>query len=83
MFLFIPIAIGAVIGVIVLFLTKLLRNKSAFYHKLPSVIAMIGVVILLVVSFDVRGFEGASYAIVGITILIFSIVSFTKSIKLN
>lgn len=83
MLLLIPVAVGIGIGIIILFLTKLFKNKSAFISKFPSLMGLVSFVILMIVSFYVGGFEGSSYAVVGITILIFTIVSYVLANKPN
>ncbi|MFB1052183.1 hypothetical protein [Paraliobacillus sp. JSM ZJ581] len=81
MLVYVPVAIGIGVGIIMLFLTNLLRNISASFSNIPSLVGFITFVILIVIGFYVGGFEGVAYVILGVTIVLFSIVSFTKSIK--
>lgn len=81
MLVFIPVLIGSGIGILMLFLTKLLRTKGAFLSRLPSVLGLIAFVVLILISFYVKGFEGAAYAFLSVTVLIFTIISFILTTK--
>ncbi|SHM91529.1 hypothetical protein [Gracilibacillus kekensis] len=81
MLVFVPVAIGVGIGSVMLILTKWLKNAHASFSKIPALIGLIACVVLIVVAiYVVRGFEGAAYIYLAVTILLFSMVSFAKSI---
>ncbi|WP_058306874.1 hypothetical protein [Gracilibacillus massiliensis] len=81
MLVYVPVAIGFGIGIVILFLTKWLKNAHTSFSKIPSLIGFIAFVVLMVVAiYVVRGFEGAAYIYLAVTILLFSIVSFAKSV---
>ncbi len=81
--LFIPIIIGVAMGILMLFLTKILKNKSAYIAKVPAFIGLFIFVIAMLLSVYIRGFEGASYAVLGIIILIFTIISYSNARRIN
>lgn len=82
--LFIPIIIGVAMGILMLFLTKILKKiKSAYIAKVPAFIGLFIFVIAMLLSVYIRGFEGASYAVLGIIILIFTIISYSNARRIN
>ena len=80
MLVYVPVALGVGIGIVMLFLTKWLKKTHVSFSKLPSLVGFIAFVVLMIVAFFAEGFEGAAYVILGITVLLFSIVSFVKSV---
>ncbi|MGF7535201.1 YesK family protein [Bacillus mexicanus] len=77
MFLFAPLGLGALIGIIIIVLSMTLKKKSASSAKVPAYAGVIISVILFCIGyFIVRGFEGAAYSILGIIIFIFTIFAF-------
>ena len=75
MMVYVPVALGIVIGIIMIFITKLLRKYNYALSLIPSIIGFVAVAVLIFISFEVRGFEGIAYTFLGITILLFSLVS--------
>lgn len=75
--LFAPLGLGALIGIVIIVLSLVLKKKSATSAKIPGYAGVIISVILFCIGyFIVRGFEGAAYSILGIIILIFTIIAF-------
>ncbi len=80
MLLFAPIGLGAIIGIIFIAITHYLKKNQSSYAKIPSYLAALSAVVIFIISFQVRGFEGAAYGILAVTILIFSIIAFVVSL---
>ena len=78
-----PYAIGSIPGILILISTYLLRKKSIYYSMIPTLIGLIAVIVLVIISFEIRGFEGAGYALLSMPILVFSIVSLIVAIINN
>ncbi len=80
MLVYVPVAIGVGIGIVMLLITKWLKSTYTSFSKLPALIGFIVFVVLMVLAFYIKGFEGTAYVILAITMLLFSIVSFAKSV---
>ncbi|WHY81201.1 YesK family protein [Siminovitchia fortis] len=78
-----PVSTGSIVGVVIILLTLLLNKKSAVLAKIPSYLGLLASIIIFIISFEIRGFEGAAYGICAFTILIFTILSFYISIKIS
>ncbi|GAA0306190.1 hypothetical protein GGQ92_002893 [Gracilibacillus halotolerans] len=81
MMVYVPFGLGIVIGLIMVLATKLLEKFNYTLSILPSIIGFVAVAVLIFVSFEVRGFEGAGYALLGIPIFLFSL--YTLIMALN
>ncbi|HLR68120.1 YesK family protein [Virgibacillus alimentarius] len=73
-----PILIAAVLGIIVLFITRWLKKSdlSIVFQLLPGILTVIAAVIIFSISYvNIRGTEGMSYGFLSITLMIFAIIS--------
>lgn len=72
-----PLAIGIVIGVVLLVTTIILKKRKVRGVKVPAYIGLIISIFLIYLGFIiVRGFEGVAYAFLGIVTTIFTLVTF-------
>lgn len=74
--LYVPVGVGIIIGIILLVLTLVLKKKSASLAKIPSYLGLLISAIVFIISFSVRGFEGAAYGFTGFTVLVFTVLTF-------
>ncbi len=78
MLLFVPVGIGLIIGLIVFLLTVWLSKgrKSKGIVYAPGILAsIVSIILVLYGLIVVRGFEGAAYLFLSITILLCSIIA--------
>ncbi|WP_026673005.1 YesK family protein [Alkalihalobacterium bogoriense] len=79
MMVIVPFLTALIPGIIILMLTYWLSKKGfpLFIRISPGIIAIIAALILFFIGFfNIRGFEGAAYGFLAISIAIFSILSF-------
>lgn len=76
---FIPMGLGVVIGIILSAVTYFLKKNGSTYVRIPSYLALISSIVIFIISFEVRGFEGAAYGMLAFTILIFTVITFVMS----
>lgn len=78
---FIPLGVGIIAGLIVLFISLLIKRKSknSFFVKIPGYLGIIASLVLFGIGyFDVRGFQGLAYIMCAIPIFIFAIIALFK-----
>lgn len=78
---FIPLGVGIIAGLIVLFTSLLIRKKSrnSFFVKIPGYLGIIaGLILFSIGYFDVRGFQGLAYIMCAIPIFVFAIIVLFK-----
>lgn len=78
---FIPLGVGIIAGLVVLFTSLLIKRKSrnSFFVKIPGYLGIIaGLVFFGIGYFDVRGFQGLAYIMCAIPIFIFAIIALFK-----
>lgn len=79
MLLFVPAGVGIAIGLIILAFSSILKKRNTSLAKLPPIIGFIISIVIFVISFSVRGFEGAAYGITAFVVLVFALISFFTS----
>ncbi len=79
MLVFVPVGLGVIIGIIFIVITYFLKKYQSTYTKLPPFLSLLSSVVIFIISFQVRGFEGAAYGILAITLLFFTPFIFAMS----
>ncbi|PEZ00438.1 hypothetical protein CN326_22695 [Bacillus sp. AFS018417] len=76
--IFAPVGLGVLVDIIVILLTVFLRKRTDS-RTLKNVPGIVGTLVALYLFyrgfFEVRGFEGAAYGILSITLIIFALIS--------
>ena len=80
MMIYVPVGLGIVLGIVMILVTKLLRKYNYALSIIQSIIGFVAVAVLIFISFDIRGFEGIAYTLLGITIFLFSLFSLLMAI---
>ncbi|HDR7620677.1 hypothetical protein QRE62_13200 [Bacillus mycoides] len=84
MMIFAPIGLGVFVGAIVILLTVFFRKQtdSRVIKNVPGIVGTFAALYLFYKGFfEVRGFEGAAYGVISITLIIFSLISITIANK--
>ncbi|MEH6891523.1 YesK family protein [Bacillus sp. JJ864] len=82
--IFAPVGLGVLVGSIVILLTVFLRKRtdSRTLKNAPGIVGTLAALYLFYRGFfEVRGFEGAAYGVISITLMIFALISITIANK--
>lgn len=82
--IFVPVGLGILVGAIVILLTVFLRKRtdSRVLKNVPAIVGTLAALYLLYRGFfEVRGFEGAAYGVISITLIIFALLSISIANK--
>ncbi|PEA53944.1 hypothetical protein CON64_15190 [Bacillus pseudomycoides] len=84
MMIFAPVGLGILVGVIVILLTVFLRKRtdSRALKNVPGIVGTLVALYLLYRGFfEVRGFEGATYGVISLVLMIFALISISIANK--